>query len=178
MIRKYNHNLQFKKGFTLVEMLVVITIMVMVIAIAIPGWRSFMQNNQAMILSTKLAESLSLARTTAIQSGQAVVLCPIAQPAGTTCVTNTTAWDAWVSFIDVNSNGTFTVGTGENYSRDIPTGAITANVVGSITFTPAGFFTAQGRTFTIKPSGCYGNNGRIVTILPSGNIQASFTSCQ
>ena len=167
----------FNTAFTLIELLAVITIMVILITAAIPGWKNFVQNNQAMTIATKLSNSLRLAKATAIQSGQTVTLCPVAQSSGTTC-TNTTAWDAWVSFIDTSPpNGTFTTNTGENYYYDQPTGVITASSTGYISFNSAGFFIAAGKTFTIKPTGCTGNNGRIITIMPSGNIQTTFTAC-
>lgn len=169
---------RYKNAFTLIELLAVITIMVILITAAIPGWKNFIQNNQAIAISTKLTDSLRLARITAIQSGQTVTLCPVASTSGTTCITNTTTWNAWVSFVDTTTpSGTFTVGSGENYYYDQPPGAITASSTGYISFNPAGFFTAAGQTFTIKPAGCTGNNGRSITVMPSGNIQTTFTAC-
>ncbi len=175
------HHYMFYAGFTIIEMLTVITIMILLITIAIPGWRNFVQNNQAMAISSKLTGALSLARATAIQSGYNVVLCPTTYQTGTTCLNNPANWNSLILFIDINGNGTYEAGTDTlvKYYYDLPSGIIKVTSGNSpATFTPAGFYTpAAGITFTIKPTGCVGNNGRTITIMPSGNIQANFTSC-
>lgn len=174
---------QRNKGFTIVEILTVVVIMIVLLTAAMPGWRNFVQNNQAAAIASKLYIALALARTTAIQSGHIVILCPLTQPAGTTCQ-NITQWDAWATFMDKDDdNALDTGGTGENvelvkYYRDQPAGVIVSTVAGPIAFNAAGFSTVTtDRVFNILPPGCVGSNGRQITVMPSGNIRLTIQTC-
>ena len=178
----------YKLGFTLIEMLTVITITVLLITVAIPGWRNFVQNNQAMTLSSRLTSALNLAKSTAIQTGEPTIICPIENPAGATCL-NSNQWNAWVIFVDKNTNNVFEPSTDTviKYFRDQPSGIIRAYTDvgagtpfnGGITFDASGFRTTAGGdiTFTIVPQGCTNQKARSITIMASGNIQVDYMAC-
>jgi len=166
---------KYHKGFTLVEMLTVIIIMVILIGAAIPGWRNFIQNNQAAAVASKLYAALSLARVNAIQSGERVALCPVIAPSGIVCQ-NITNWDAWILFMDKNKNSSIDSGETLMSYYDQPAGIITANSSGLIYFDASGFASVN-RIFTISPPGCVGNNAKKVTVRRNGNIQIDTASC-
>lgn len=170
-------------GFTIIEILTVVIIMTILLAAAIPGWKIFIQNNQANMIASKLYTSLILARTTAIQSGYKTLLCPVLTPNGVTCQ-NSTQWDNWIVFMDKDADNSFDEGTNVDtieqvrFYRDLPASTITASTAGAIGFTPTGFsINTSNQTFNILPPGCIGNNGKQITIEPSGNIISTNLAC-
>lgn len=172
---------KYNKGFTMVEMLTVATIVVILIAAAIPGWRNFVQNNQAATIASKLHATLMLARTNAIQSGERIVLCPVTAPSGTTCQ-NISNWDAWILFMDKNTNGAIDTGETLKTYYDQPAGIIKATTDGTTLYNGSVYFDAAGFAsvnliFNILPPGCVGNNGRALTLRKNGNIQVDAINC-
>jgi Tfp pilus assembly protein FimT len=140
-------------AMTIVEMLTVVIIISLLLTAAIPGYENFMRNNQAFILASRLESSLRLAQGYAIKLGIPVTVCPISSSFNPTTAFNQTEeqwpcqniseWDAWKVFQDPNFNFTedFTNGWPilEYVGGDIPTGTITSNISGPITFDPMGF---------------------------------------
>lgn len=64
------------KGFTLVELMVTIAVVAILLAIALPSFRNVIQRNRVASASNDLLASVSYARTTAINRGQLVSMCP------------------------------------------------------------------------------------------------------
>ena len=64
------------KGFTLVELMVTIAVVAVLLAIALPSFRKVIQRNRVASASNDLLASISYARTTAINRGQLVSMCP------------------------------------------------------------------------------------------------------
>ncbi|MBN8713103.1 MAG: GspH/FimT family pseudopilin [Xanthomonadales bacterium] len=71
------------QGFTLLELMTTITIVAVLLAIGVPSMRSMIQRNRVSSASNDLAASIAYARTTAINRGQLVSMCPSAD--GTSC---------------------------------------------------------------------------------------------
>jgi type IV fimbrial biogenesis protein FimT len=80
-------NLSNRKGFSMVEIIVVLTIAGILLAIGVPGYLSLIQNNKVVSATNKLAASLNLARIEAIKRGLHVGICP-ANSALTACGTS------------------------------------------------------------------------------------------
>jgi type IV fimbrial biogenesis protein FimT len=71
------------RGFTLLELMTTITIVAVLLAIGVPSMRSMIQRNRVSSAHNDLAASIAYARTTAINRGQLVSMCPSAD--GSTC---------------------------------------------------------------------------------------------
>ncbi len=71
------------KGFTLVELAVTLAVAVIVLAIALPGYQSFVDNQRIRATTHRLVAHLQLARSESVKSGRRVALCPSSN--GTTC---------------------------------------------------------------------------------------------
>lgn len=83
-----------QSGFTIVELVIVITIMAILVAIAIPSFQQLMMTNRLASATNDLMGSLNLARSEAIRRGAWVNV----------GVTGASWKDGWRVFIDVDRN--------------------------------------------------------------------------
>lgn len=84
-------------GFTLLELMVTVTVMAVLLAIAVPTFRNTIQRNRVSSASNDMLAALSYARTTAITRSQLVSMCP--SPDGTTCTSAGLAFEpGWIVY--------------------------------------------------------------------------------
>lgn len=72
-------------GFTLIELMVTIAVAAVLLSIAVPSFTTMMANNRQTSAANSLVNTLVTARNSALRGGEAVTVCPIATPSGTTC---------------------------------------------------------------------------------------------
>lgn len=95
---------QHCQGITLIESMVVVVILGILAAIALPSFQSTIDSNRRSAYANQLLEDLALARSEAIKRGGRVVVCPSSN--GTSC-TASNSWAAgWIIFTDKNNNAT------------------------------------------------------------------------
>jgi type IV fimbrial biogenesis protein FimT len=102
-------------GFTLVELLVTLSVVSILSFIAVPSYRSFVETNRVATATNDLMSDINLARMEAIKrqkgangTGQAVVC---VSTDGSTCSASPTTWNAgWIAFWDDNGDGAYTAG--------------------------------------------------------------------
>ncbi|RQW27219.1 prepilin-type N-terminal cleavage/methylation domain-containing protein [Rhodobacteraceae bacterium CH30] len=70
------------RGFSLVELLVTLSIFAIVLAMAVPSFQSFLLKNQARGIASDLSRSLWQARNQALALGRAVTVCARAEDGG------------------------------------------------------------------------------------------------
>jgi type IV fimbrial biogenesis protein FimT len=99
-------------GFTLVELLITVAVLVITLAIAAPAMSGFIRSSQLSGTQTELIGALMLARSEATKRGAQVGIVA-ALPASGAEFTN--GWTVWV---DANSNGV--LDTGETVVRQYP----------------------------------------------------------
>ena len=85
-------------GFTLVELLVVLGIIVALIGFVVPGWRGQIIAKQVDTASSRLLHHLSLARNVSIQTGLSVLVCPAGEALA--CESDASWSRGWFGFID------------------------------------------------------------------------------
>lgn len=84
------------RGFSLIELLIVIAIVGLMGRIAFPSFITFVEQEQVKSSARQIAKSITLARSAAIKSGVPVVMC--ASSSGSDC---TGTWsDGWLVFRD------------------------------------------------------------------------------
>jgi len=96
------------RGFTLFELVVVMGIVAVLMAIAIPSYKFVTNSNRIASEVNGLLGDLQFARSEAIKEGQSVSVC--VSTSGTGC-TGGTAWqNGWIVFSDANGNGSVDAG--------------------------------------------------------------------
>ncbi len=180
LLRKFTKKAPSKKnpkvrGFTLVEVMIVLVIAVIIMSIGIPSVMGTIASNRVTAASNGLVTALNLAKSEAIRSQQNVILCKSAN--GTQCGDNSVSWaDGWILFYDEDGNQS--VDAGEKIIR------IQAAPHTSLNFV---FKTDSGNSYiSFEPNGrkgytneehfCFRNSydesiSRKVIISPVGRIQ-------
>ncbi len=88
-------------GFTMVELMIVIAIVAILLAIALPSFQGSLRSNRVATTSNELMASVALARSEAVRSARGSGLCASAD--GATCAGS---WDdGWMVWIDGDGDG-------------------------------------------------------------------------
>jgi type IV fimbrial biogenesis protein FimT len=91
------------KGFTLVELMIVVAILAVLVTVAAPSFRASMANTKVNSATHELLSSLSLAKSESIKRNVMVSLCPSSDQLSCSGDGN---WQlGWIIFVDNNNNG-------------------------------------------------------------------------
>ncbi|WP_295580407.1 GspH/FimT family pseudopilin [uncultured Lamprocystis sp.] len=98
-------NMRRASGFTLVEIMVVLTIAVILLAVAVPSFQSLVRNGRRAALTNEFVLALTFAKSEAVKRGVPVTVC--SRATNTTCTTGDGAtWDnGWLIFVDNDHDG-------------------------------------------------------------------------
>jgi len=158
-------------GFTLFEMVVVMGIVAILLAIAVPSYRYVTTSNRIAAEINGLLGDLQFARAEAIKEGQPVTACVSTN--GTSC-TNNTSWNkGWIIFSDANGDGAVTNGT-DYVIRYQPAFTSTDTFVSNnqtlLTFNRTGFQTvsANNTYITLHATPATTASTRCLFLLPTG----------
>ncbi len=91
-------------GFTIIELMVAVTVLGILLGFGIPSFQTMLQNNRMTSQINNFITSLLLARSEAIKGNRIVYLC--ASTAGTAC--DGANWEeGWMTYIDGNNDGAY-----------------------------------------------------------------------
>lgn len=157
-----------QRGFTLIEMVVAMSILAILVSLAVPSFRGMMIRNRAVSTANALLQLIITARSEAVKLQTNVTLCKTAD--GESCTT-AGGWDQGIlTFVDPDGDGKYTKGDASNriLRSDHPFtkgSSITGNsgLANSLTYDPAGRADAKG-TFSVIPNGAIATEGRKVVM--------------
>ncbi|MCF6263405.1 MAG: GspH/FimT family pseudopilin [Xanthomonadales bacterium] len=89
-------------GFTLLELMVSISIMAITLSLGIPSFGEFIQNQRLRSENQRLHIDLLFARSMAVNQGQQVIIC--ASAGGNSCADTGNWGQGWMIFIDSNND--------------------------------------------------------------------------
>jgi type IV fimbrial biogenesis protein FimT len=140
------------KGFTLVELMVTISVLAVLMAVGIPSFQGVIASSRVTTATNDFMATLAQARSNAIRRGARVTVCKSAD--GATCVT-TGGWEqGWIMFNDDNHSAVNpSVDSGETITFSSP--ALTNGIVmkGNMDYVSFG---ADGLPKNMNGSGYFG----------------------
>ncbi|RYF31255.1 MAG: prepilin-type N-terminal cleavage/methylation domain-containing protein [Comamonadaceae bacterium] len=160
-------------GFTLLELMVTVSIAAILLALALPSFQSSMRSNRVATATNELLASLALARSEAVRNTRGAGLCTSAD--GASCGGG---WNSgWLVWADTNGDGLVDAGeTVIRYSQGKASTTITGAAT-SIAFTPRGRVVGDvERTIGIVPYDA-STPARCVTINRTGQTRVAQTAC-
>jgi len=175
--------MQTTKGFTLVEVMITIAVLVILLGLAVPGFQSLVQNTRATTLANEFAAGLMFARSEAVKRGAAVTLCPAG---GMFDEDDDEEWipGAWASgwfVVAGNSCTGMAPGSAQvlrTWPAPNPRSSIQATGGGPrVTFSPLGGLDGVAPVFDIRSSGCVGERARELRIGPGGSMNVRRVAC-
>jgi type IV fimbrial biogenesis protein FimT len=190
------------KGFTLIELMIVIFIIGILMSVAAPGFRTYLSNIAANSLGNTLLIDIMYARNHAISNTVIVKMVPFGSVPGlnnrTGASTYTPAsagvnWGlGWVIFVDTNNNNVrdnneFIIRQKYSFGPDAhvssgPGAQINSGTVAvldansPIGFNSLGFPTSVG-VLSIAVNGCAGSNGQYIQINQIGQVSSRGVDC-
>lgn len=166
----YTHQATQQKGFTLIELMVVIAIMAILLALAVPNMSKFLAQWRQASAVTAFSGSLRQARSEAIKSSRIVTMCP-ANTAQNACTDTTDFTNGWIVYLDVNNDGSLTSGEKILHKEAKPSGAtIGSNGPKKFSYLPNGLLKSQPGSITFTSSGV---DNKSIKINRAGRIYKS-----
>ncbi len=164
----------FMRGFTLIEMIVVLTVLGILVGIAAPALSTFVHSNRLVTATNDLVADFSLARNEAIKRSRVTGVCKSSD--GASC-TNTGTWaSGWIVFVDTNDDAAWSAGdevirTHEALAKiTVPTAA-----ADSVLYNRSGSITAGTGAYSICSSAVH--QTRDVTLSTTGRSNITSGSC-
>lgn len=165
------------RGFTLLELMVVLIVAAIILTLAVPNFRTLMMNSRLSNAVSNLSGALNYARNTALSQNAPIGMCPVSPPAaagqapGTTCQSSfgsSTTGSAWMVFSGSSGTptplATYTVPASDQI-------AITSTASATITFSGHGLANTNGVLTVCDPRGA--GSAQAVAVNAAGYVQIS-----
>jgi type IV fimbrial biogenesis protein FimT len=164
-------------GFTLLEMMIAITVAAILLATAVPSLRQFRANNKVTAASNSIVTALNVARFNAVTRGENVLICPSSD--SVSC-SHGSWYKGWIVFREnglSNDADDFTPAEADIIRVGVQTGELKQDpgFTASIVFEADGTTSATGADLVIDV--CYSDTGlskrhRQISINPFGLISS------
>ena len=157
-----------ENGFSIIELMIVIVLIAIVSAIAIPNFTAMVKKNRMATQANALIASINMARSEAIKRNLSVTLCRSAD--GASCA-GAGGWEqGWIVYADINSNNAPDAGEIMIVHQALAKGSTlipNANYTTSVTYLSRGFVNQAGG-FVLCPGVGDFAFGRAIVISPTG----------
>lgn len=164
----------FMGGFTLTELIAVLTVLGILVGIAAPPLNTFVHSNRLVSITNDLVADFSLARNEAIKRSRATGVCKSSD--GTSC-TNTGTWaSGWIVFVDTNDSGGWSAGDEViRFHEALAKITVPIAAADSVLYNRMGSITAGTGAYTICSSAIH--QTRAVTLSTTGRFNITSGSC-
>ncbi|MEQ8265265.1 GspH/FimT family pseudopilin [Pseudohaliea sp.] len=152
---RYRCQPQRRRGFTLIEVMVVLVVLAVLLSVGAPSFTNLIRNNRLVSAVYDLRGSLSTARSEALAQRVFVTVC--SSNDGASC--SGTWEDGYIAFTDFDGDGTIDTGGGGPDDlvflaevtgvRDITVNLAAADASGRLRFDPQGTALNNNGTFTV-----------------------------
>jgi len=176
--RAFRHKSPRDKGFTLVELMVTLAILVILLAIGVPAMQRFLTGRLAIANADAMASGIKYARSEALKRGQTVSMCltTTANTVAPTCSTSTQNWSSgWLVYVDPTgacafNNTQLLVRVQQQFTNG---GAVNGDATRRcLTFTPDGLSVGSNGTFSVmSPDSSDTGAKRCIVLNRQGRVQ-------
>ena len=168
------------RGFTLIEILFVLSLIGIMLAIAVPSFSSFISNYRATSAVNELMQGVTLTRGEALKRGRRVMMVPNYSNTVTAPGPGGSWVNGWTVFVDVNGDKSYNSGDTLIYRHDaLPTSVvITAAGASTLAFSGTNYVSFDGTGYPrTAPPVVNVLNGGIVVTDSTGSISNVRTLC-
>ena len=163
MPRRLSHQAtSARRGFTLVELMVVVAVMAILAAIAAPSMTGLINANRLSGQAGELSATMQLARSEAVRRNARVTVCPSSD--GSSCASST-SWTRWIVLGAANATDTAEVIRDNSVVGSVQVSGPAAGIV----FRPSGLIDAQTTVTACMPTSEPVENRQVVTVMISGS---------
>jgi type IV fimbrial biogenesis protein FimT len=154
-------------GFTLVELMVVVALIAILLAVAVPSFKSVVQRNRIAAQLNGFISDVHLARSEAIKRGLPVSLC--ASSDGANCLETNTWHLGWMMFFDPTGLGTRTSASTTQELIKIQKRWVSTDTFAADTPTPT-------KAISYNRDG-FASSGPVTMVLHTAPVEDSATKC-
>ena len=161
-----------QRGFTMIELLVTLSIAAIMLTVAIPSFRAFLLNSRLTSQTNDFVLALASAKSEAVKRGVLVTVC--SRATNVTCAGSTT-WDTgWLVFVDGGVAGTVDGADVVLQVREQLEGnnTLRAGARQRVTFQNTGFSSGFNDTFRLCDTRGTAN-GRSITVSMQGRVTSA-----
>lgn len=160
-------------GFTLIELMIAISVMVILIFSGVPSFIQFLRDSSTAAHTNSMVSAINLARTEAVRRGAEVRLTAQSD------VNGVLSWNnGWVVWVDSDEDYIASESEVIRYFSDVTSGANFSSASNEIIFNSQGELDGvNSYVITFTPDGCHNNERRVITISNTGRPATSKVDC-
>lgn len=172
-----------RRGFTLVELLVVLAVGSILLAIAVPGYGFLVNTSRVAAVTNDLVGALQLARSEAIKRGTRVTVCRTSNPMAVQPLCDSAAnWhEGWLVFVDDGSRGVIDSGDTllrvQGRSSSAGTNITSKSIYQYVSYRPSGMSQGSNGLANGTISICLEGSQRDIVISRAGRIRLNSGAC-
>jgi len=164
-------------GFTLIELIVVITILGILVGLAAPSLSEFVHSNQLITATNDLIADLNLARSEAIKQSAAAGVCKTSDGVSCSTAVSDTWRGGWLVFADSDNSGGWSAGDLVLRAHEALATSFTipAAAGDSVVYNRFGAIASGSGTYSLCISKIH--QKRDINLSATGRLNLSSTSC-